>query len=152
MHRLRRSPGPVIGGAGTIGPGGGDRFVAVVDRDTTLLDIDPSGAVNRWTTVAGLWGVPLVASDGTTGGLSGDGGRLVLERASYVYPKRVTRFLVLNAATLRVRTRALRGDFSFDAISPDGSLMFLIEHPIPAASRTTWCGPTTCSTTACCVA
>jgi hypothetical protein len=125
-------PGPVIGGAGTIGPAGGDHFVTAVERNTTLLDIDPSGAVNRWTTLAGSWGVPLVAADGTTGGVSGDGRRLVLEHASYIYPKRVTRFLVLNAATLRVRDRVtLRGDFSFDAISPDGSLMYLIEHPIP---------------------
>jgi hypothetical protein len=125
-------PGPVIGGAGTIGPAGGDHFVTVVERNTTLLDIDPSGTVNRWTTLAGSWGVPLVAADGTTGGVSGDGRRLVLEHASYIYPKRVTRFLVLNATTLRVRDRVtLRGDYSFDAISPDGSLMFLIEHPIP---------------------
>jgi hypothetical protein len=126
--------GPVIGGSGTVGPGGGDHFVTVVDGSTTVVGIDASGAVNRWQTLAGSWGVPLVAADGTTGGVSGDGRRLVLERATNVYPKRVTRFAVLNAGTLRLREIVtLQGDYSFDAISPDGSLMFLIEHPIPGS-------------------
>ncbi len=124
--------GPVIGGNGTTGPAGGDHYVTLTGHGTTVVGIDASGAVSRWATLAGSWGVPLVAGDGTTGGASGDGSTLVLERASYAYPKRISRFAVLWTGSLRVRdTVTLPGDFSFDAISPDGSLMFLIEHPIP---------------------
>jgi hypothetical protein len=38
-------PGPVIGGR--VRSPGRDHFVAVVDRDTTLLDIDPPVRWNR---------------------------------------------------------------------------------------------------------
>jgi hypothetical protein len=124
--------GPTIGGAGTTAPGGGDHYVTLSGHGTTVVRIDAAGAVNRWAALAGSWGVPLVAGDGSTGGVSGDGGTLVLERISYVYPKRITRFAVLGTGSLRVRdTVTLHGDYSFDAISPDGSLLFLIEHPIP---------------------
>ncbi|MDX6548958.1 MAG: hypothetical protein QOG33_2508 [Gaiellales bacterium] len=124
--------GPVIGGVGTTAPGGGDHFVALPGRGTTVLDVDASGSVQRWVTLPGSWGVPLVAGDGTTGGVSGDGRTLVLQSVSYRYPQRVTRFDVLGTGALRLRhTITLRGDFSFDAVSPDGSLLFLIEHPVP---------------------
>jgi hypothetical protein len=126
--------GPVIGGSGTIAPGGGDHFVTLAGSRTTVVGIDASGAVSRWATLAGAWGVPLVAADGTTGGVSGDGHTLVLERASNRYPKHLSMFAVLSTATLRTRdTVTLPGDYSFDAISPDGSLLFLIEHPVPGS-------------------
>jgi hypothetical protein len=39
-----------------------------------------------------------------------------------------TRFVVLDPRTLRVRDRVtLSGNFGFDALSPDGSLMYLIQ-------------------------
>jgi hypothetical protein len=124
--------GPVIGGVGTTAPGGGDHFVALPGRGTTVLALDASGSVQRWVMLSGSWGVPLVAGDGTTGGVSGDGRTLVLQSVSNLYPQRVTRFAVLRTGSLSLRhTITLRGDFSFDAVSPDGSLLYLIEHPIP---------------------
>lgn len=68
--------------------------------------------------------------DGTRGGLSPDGTTLVLAPA----PKggglaAESRLLVLDAKTLRTRrTVVLPGDFSFDALSPDGRTLFLIQH------------------------
>ncbi len=74
--------------------------------------------------------MPIVAWDGSTGGVSGDGRSLVL--GSYGPPPRqegVTRFVVLNAKTLRkVRAVELPGSWAYDAISPDGSSIYLVEY------------------------
>ena len=43
-----------------------------------------------------------------------------------------TRLLVLHTPSLRFRTAMrLRGDFSFDAVSPDGSRVYLIQYLSP---------------------
>ena len=75
--------------------------------------------------------VPGVALDGTADGLSGNGRRMVLIRPREVgdFPLRRTRFVVLDARTLKVERRiTLRGDFSFDALSPDGRRMFVVNY------------------------
>jgi hypothetical protein len=88
------------------------------------------GHVVRSTVIRGFYGVPLVSYDGTAGGLSGDGDSLVL--ASYgPLPGEAgkTRFVVLSTQALRVvRLVVLRGSWSYDAISPDGSMLYLVEH------------------------
>jgi hypothetical protein len=88
------------------------------------------GQVVRTRTVHGFYAVPLVAYDGTAGGLSGDGKSLVL--SSYgPQPGQSgnTRFVVLNKKTLTVRqSLVLAGSWSFDAISPNGSTLYLTEH------------------------
>jgi hypothetical protein len=84
----------------------------------------------RSNVLRGFYGVPIVAWDNSTGGVSGDGRTLVL--GSYGPPPGspgVTRFVVLGAKTLRkLRTLTLEGSWAYDAISPDGSKMFLIEY------------------------
>jgi hypothetical protein len=71
----------------------------------------------------------MVAYDGSLGGLSADGRTLILARPRTMFPARSTELAVLDASTLRVvRLVALRGDFSFDAISPSGRWVYLIEH------------------------
>ena len=74
--------------------------------------------------------MPLVAYDGTSGGLSGDGRTLVV--ASYgplPGDPGSTRFLALRAKSLKpFRLVELRGSWSFDALSPDGSRLYLVEH------------------------
>jgi hypothetical protein len=73
-------------------------------------------------------GVPMIAMDGTAGGLSHDQSALVLGRPRDAYPQRRSRLYVLNARHLNVRgTISLRGDFSFDAISPDGRTIYLTQ-------------------------
>ncbi len=103
------------GGAGTV--------VTAIRRD--------GGRVERSRWVRGGWGVPLLTfGDGSSGGLSADAGTLVLEDTD-VSPtlKKVSRFLVLDPRTLMVGQRIrLRGDFAFDALSPRGQLLYLIQH------------------------
>jgi hypothetical protein len=88
------------------------------------------GRIVRSRALRGFYGVPLVAYDGTTAGLTGDERTLVV--ASYgPLPGRpgTTRFLSLRTKTLKVLRRIeLRGSWSFDAISPDGSRLYLVEH------------------------
>jgi hypothetical protein len=74
--------------------------------------------------------VPIVAWDNSTGGLSADGKTLVLgSYGPFPGDAGVTRFAVLDTNTLRkTRLLALRGSWAYDAISPDGSKVFLIEY------------------------
>jgi hypothetical protein len=124
--------GPAIGGSGVAAPSGGTHYIALTGIRTTIVAVDPSGAAQRWATLRGMWGVPQVANDGTTAGVSASGRTLVIARISYHYPQRTTTFAVLRTHSLRVRRLiTLRGDFSFDAISPSGGRIYLIEHPRP---------------------
>jgi hypothetical protein len=126
--------GPVSGGSGASAPGGGARYVALAGSPTTLVALDRTGAATHWSTLRGLWGTPQVTFQGATGGVSGDGRTVVLQQISATYPARVTRFAVLHTRSFRVRRMVtLHGDFSFDAISPDGRTLYLIQHPRPGA-------------------
>jgi hypothetical protein len=87
------------------------------------------GEVDRSTYLDEAFGVPAVAADGTSGGLSGDGRTLVLTQPRRDFPQHASAFAVLDAERLKVRDEiTLQGDFSFDAISPDGRLMYLIRY------------------------
>jgi hypothetical protein len=71
----------------------------------------------------------MVAFDGSTGGLSADGQVLVLAQPPIGRMRHESRVPVLRTKALRpVDTVQLAGSFSFDAISPDGSTLYLIEH------------------------
>jgi hypothetical protein len=73
--------------------------------------------------------VPAVAYDGSPSGLSADGRTLVLISPRAHFPRASTTFAVIDAKRLRLRRHIrLRGDFSFDAISPDGRLVYLINY------------------------
>jgi hypothetical protein len=97
---------------------------------TVVAAVRSNGHVVRTGTLRGFYAVPLVAYDGTTGGLSGDGESLAL--GSYgPRPGELgkTRFVVVNTRSLTVRrTFVLGGAWSFDAISPNGSTLYLTEH------------------------
>jgi hypothetical protein len=104
--------------------GGGRTVVAKVERD--------GGRASRWVFLPGAYTVPAVALDGSPAGLSADGRTLVLIRPRVTFPQRTTRLAILDARTLRARrTLELRGDFSFDAISPNGRLVYLIQYLAP---------------------
>lgn len=101
--------------------GKGRTLVARVRRD--------GGQVLRSRVLRGGLTIPAVAYDGSASGLSADAGTLVLIRPRARFPQPRTRLAVLDAKRLRVRSRlTLRGDFSFDALSPDGRTIYLIEY------------------------
>jgi len=126
------SPGLVYGWNGVGAQNGGVRFVAFgMPKSTIVASVRArDGRVVRSTVLRGFYGVPLVSYDGTAGGLSGDGKSLAL--ASYgPLPGGAgkTRFVVLSTRTLGVlRLVVLPGSWSYDAISPDGSMLYLVEH------------------------
>jgi hypothetical protein len=126
------APGLVQGATGVRAPDSPLRFVTLATTRSTVVAAIRirSGRVLRTNVLRGFWGVPIVAWDGSTGGVSGDGRTLVL--ASYgplPGDAGVTPFVVLSTRTLRkVRTFRLPGSWAFDAIAPDGSKIFLIEY------------------------
>ena len=68
--------------------------------------------------------------NGTGGGLSPDGTRLVLvEPPNYQYLRRQSRFVVLRPRRPAAgATITLKGEFGFDALSPDGRTLYLLQH------------------------
>lgn len=97
--------------------------------DTFVVARDRVGRELRSTTVHGSWGIPFVSWSFDRGGLSHDGSRLVLAGPPAAGLARRSRFVVLDTASLRpVRRIDLRGDFAFDALSPDNRTLFLIQH------------------------
>lgn len=124
------SPGLALGGAGVTW--GALRYVAVpAPGGTAIAEIDRhTGTVERFGSIRGLWGIPLVTWNNDTGGISADGARLVLAQNpnGALLPSR-TRFAIVDPVRVRVRSVVvLKGAFSFDAISPDGRWLYLIEH------------------------
>jgi hypothetical protein len=86
------------------------------------------GRIWRTSVLKGRWSVPIVAFDGTSGGLSADTERLVLMQPALKADRTVSRFLVIGARWLRVRQAiALKGHWNYDALSPDGSTLYLIQ-------------------------
>ena len=101
-------------------------------RSTRVVESARYGGVLQERLVRGVYAIPAVAYDGSPSGLSADGRTLVLINPRVHFPRERTTFAVLDTRTLRVRrTIALRGDFSFDAISPSGRVMYLIEYLDP---------------------
>lgn len=73
--------------------------------------------------------IPAVAVDGTVGGLSADGRTLVLIEPRKRFPRATTRLVVLNSDRFDIAERiTLEGDFSFDAISTNGSTLYLTHY------------------------
>ena len=112
-------------------PGGDTRYVAVRGGENTTVRAIRGGDVVATQTVQGLYGIPAVTVTGTGGGLSPNGKTLVLVQppADYSTLRRQSRFVLLRTADLSVaRTIVLKGEFGFDALSPDGRTLYLLEH------------------------
>jgi hypothetical protein len=101
------------------------------------------GRLRRWWYLPGSYSIPAAAYDDPVGGLAARGGTLVLSRFSWIYPPRNSGLAILDTRLhLRhpgnrgkprhaIRRLSLPGSFSFDAVSPDGSTVYLIEHLTP---------------------
>lgn len=129
---LAGGPSPPVTEGGVVAPGGGVRYVAVRNGDATRVEAvrTTDGHVLRSRSYSGRWGIPSVAFDGSPGAVSRDGETLVLASTAGGAPLRArSSFQVLSTRNLGARTEvALRGDFAFDALSPDGSRLYLIQH------------------------
>ena len=123
---------PQQGGVGGSAPGGEVTYIAVGAGNRTVIESvrRAGGAVERFTSLRGSFGIPGVASDGSATGLSADGRTLVLSGGVGRYPILRTHLVVLDALHLRTRARiALPGWFNVDAISPTGRWLYLIHYP-----------------------
>jgi len=134
-------PAGSFGGEGVTGPSGEPssqrRWVALPggNGSTTVAQIAVDGGeVERWRGIEGQWALPAVTQLGTAAGISADGGTLVLIHPQYGRrASTTTDFLVLEPDR-RLKPGAeisLDGSFSFDAISPDGRLAYVVEYENP---------------------
>jgi hypothetical protein len=125
-----------VGPTGVASLAGHARYLTLsAGRNTMLERVDArNGHVLVWSLLRGSWTIPAVAYDYSASGLSADGKRLVLIEPRAGFPRARTRLLVLDTSRLwlkPVRTIDLNGDFSFDALSPRGRLMYLIHYTSP---------------------
>lgn len=126
------SPGVTLGWDGLVAPGGAVRYVALpAGASTTIAVISThTGRVENFGLLHGGWGIPTVAFDGSSDGLSRDGKTLVLgEQPRSPNLRAHSSFAVVSTKSLRIQhVIRLRGDFSFDALSPDLRTLYLIQH------------------------
>jgi len=106
------------------------RYVAVSTfqgQNTDLVEVSTrDGSVGPALRLSGAWGLPYTPAGAE--GVSHDGQTLLLEGAG-VGLASPTRFLVVNPTRMRVvRTISLDGYFSYDALSPDASKLYLIQY------------------------
>jgi len=125
--------GPALGVStgpqGVLAPSGKVKYVAMgargggtVVRAIRLTD----RTIVRSRTIPGRFGVAVITFDGSRGGVSADGETLVLPSLDR---GETTRFAVVSTRTLRVqKVITLDGLFTYDAISPDGRILYLIEY------------------------
>jgi hypothetical protein len=137
------SGGPAIlggtyGAGGVTAPGSDYRYATVdAGRGGTVVEQirTNGGGIRRYESVGRGWSLPAVTLLGQPGGLSADGRRLVLTRAAYTSSGAAsgrTAFLIVDTRSLRPqRTVSLDGTYSFDAISPDGRALYLVEYADP---------------------
>jgi len=129
--------GSPVAGVAVGGPGvtwGSLRYVALATHGgTAVAQIDrATGEVNAYAALRGGWGIPQVAFDGTTAGISAGGRTLVLGQLGSPYTQTRSRFALVNPVKMRLeRIVTLHGAFFFDAISPDGGSMYLIQLSSP---------------------
>jgi hypothetical protein len=103
-------------------------YVAAGGLDqTTVRAVDvASGRELRSITIAGRFRLPVVGTAGIPDGLSADGGTLVLANLA---DTPVSRFAILRTDFAKPPELVdLPGEFEFDALSPDGARLFVVEH------------------------
>lgn len=124
-----------VGSSGVTSGPEGARYVTIPAGSRTIVErvAQDGGQVLAWRSLRGTFTIPAVAYDGSAGGLSADGTTLVLIEPRTSFPRATTRLLVLGSDNLAARRRVkLKGDFSFDAVSPDGSWLYLIHYVAPS--------------------
>lgn len=93
-----------------------------VERITVQPDLPA-----RTQSLDGAWRLPTLGRDALPVGVSRDGSTIVLVEEDAVAGGTVTRFAVL-AGDAAARIIELPGVFEFDTLSPDGSILYVVEH------------------------
>jgi hypothetical protein len=124
------TPGPVGLTEGNL------RYLALPASSTTEVQVlnNRSGRMLRHMRVQGAFGIPLVAYDGTAEGLLPNGRTLVLAQNLYQGQalREKTTFTLVDTRRMKVSRRIqLKGAFTFDAVSPNGRYLYLIEYLSP---------------------
>jgi hypothetical protein len=128
---------PVLGtdvGSTGVASSDGARYVTIPAGSKTIVErvAQHGGQVLAWRSLQGTFTIPAVAYDGSAAGLSADGTTLALIEPRTSFPRAATKLLVLSTDGLKpLRTIELRGDFSFDAVSPNGSWLYFIHYVSP---------------------
>jgi|SRR5438067_1773364 len=115
-------------GSGVLSLDGSMRFVAHKSGTNTLVSAirTNDGTTTKSQTVDGAFGIPTITQNGLMGGLFHDGSALVLQNMGI---GTTSHFMILGASDLSARDSiTLKGTFGFDALSPDGSKLYLIQH------------------------
>jgi hypothetical protein len=112
---------------------GNVRYVTVpAGAFTSLQAINRRGGrVVAHMSLAGTWGIPMVAFDGTTEGFLPDGRTLVLAQQVFTGDtlRKTTTFTLVDVRKMKVvETIKINGAFAFDALSRDGRYLYLIEY------------------------
>lgn len=123
------APFALQGGQGVLSNDGSTRFVAVGTGESTVVraaKTSNGSVVMLSQSIAGSFGVPMLTSSGPGGGMFRDGSTLVLQSMGLFD---TTQFVLLRTVDLGIRDQIdLKGTFAFDALSPDGSRLYLIQH------------------------
>ena len=124
-------PGPAYGPQGVTAPGSGDRYVTLFGANPLLIArVQQDGGQVLDSGSFGNFAIPSVTVNGSAGGLSADSSTLVLAPTRPGLRRPKTTLKVLDAERLRVRKLIrLDGSFTFDAVSPDGARIYVIEYP-----------------------
>jgi hypothetical protein len=115
-------------------PSSESRYLTVTAGNRTVIEQikTDGGSLTSTRTLHGLWALPAVTILGDAAGLSADGETLVLIKPDYSFRSEQTTLLIAEADHLRSLERIkLDGRFSFDAISPDGTLLYLVQYADP---------------------
>ena len=104
------------------------------DRTDVTLTGRPGENLHQELGVPGRYVAPRVVPDGPLEGLSPDGRWLVLESHAPAPAERSVFLILTGMLRLERDTVDLPGRFTFDAWSPTGDVLYLIEHQPPAGS------------------
>ena len=110
--------------------GGAATSAAGASTTVRRLAVQP-GFGGEQITIPDAWQLPTIGLDQMPVGVSGDGTTIVLvpAAASDGAARTTSRFAILSAVLDRQpKVLELAGAFTFDAISPDGSTLYVVEH------------------------
>jgi DNA-binding beta-propeller fold protein YncE len=97
---------------------------------TTVRELElGQDSPGRSQTIEGEWRLPTVGLDPLPAGVSADGQTIVLVEADASATDGVSRFAILSRTfDAEPRIVELEGSFEYDALSPDGTSLYIVEH------------------------